>query len=314
MHTAVSGVGFCFFSSSGCRFYAAGVNARSMGRAPHGYPLQGRKNPNFRFVRRCSRVTDKELQKLNRRDLLELLLEQSRQIDKLKAELAQAQQQLEERKLIYDETRAIAAMAVRLDSGVHAMEESTQFLTKEAGSVASATSKLEQLAETFASSVEQYLTEVRVTKYYWERERRKAEERDASRAGYTYRPAEQTADAPPGPAMPEISTTVQEFREPAVSCESSGTPPEDYTVQRATPPGLMILPAKTAAVPEVPEGGRRCRAEGDFSENQWRERPEAKQWASGAAKRMIATGGPPPAQRMEKRALGKTLARWLGNE
>ena len=45
----------------------------------------------FRRDRRTKQLTDQELHKLNRKELLELLLDQSRQIDSLREQLQQAQ-------------------------------------------------------------------------------------------------------------------------------------------------------------------------------------------------------------------------------
>ena len=42
-------------------------------------------------------MTDKELHKLNRKELLELMLDQSRQLDDLREQLRQAQEQLASR-------------------------------------------------------------------------------------------------------------------------------------------------------------------------------------------------------------------------
>ena len=45
-------------------------------------------------------MTDKELHKLNRKELLELMLDQSRQLDDLREQLRQAQEQLASRQLL----------------------------------------------------------------------------------------------------------------------------------------------------------------------------------------------------------------------
>ena len=51
---------------------------------------------------KVSLMTDKELRKLNRAELLQLLLEQSRQNDELHAQLQQANAQLSSRQILLD--------------------------------------------------------------------------------------------------------------------------------------------------------------------------------------------------------------------
>lgn len=62
-------------------------------------------------------MADKTLQKLNRRELLELLVEQNRRIDALEAENEALRQQLEERKLRLENVGSIAEAALQL-SGI----------------------------------------------------------------------------------------------------------------------------------------------------------------------------------------------------
>lgn len=60
-------------------------------------------------------MTQKELQKLNRRELLELMLEQSKQIDELEQELAIARAELKDRRIAVQEAGSIAEAALRLN-------------------------------------------------------------------------------------------------------------------------------------------------------------------------------------------------------
>ncbi len=60
-------------------------------------------------------MTDKELRKLRREDLLQILISQQRQIDELKASLEQAQGQLERRSIAIEEAGSIAEAALRLN-------------------------------------------------------------------------------------------------------------------------------------------------------------------------------------------------------
>ena len=60
-------------------------------------------------------MTEKELKKLSRIDLLEMLLEQSKEVERLNAELKEAQKKLEDRSIQLDEAGSIAEAALRLN-------------------------------------------------------------------------------------------------------------------------------------------------------------------------------------------------------
>ena len=60
-------------------------------------------------------MTDQELRKLSRRDLLELLMSQGRELEALRAELDQAIAALENRKIHLDQAGSIAEAALRLN-------------------------------------------------------------------------------------------------------------------------------------------------------------------------------------------------------
>lgn len=60
-------------------------------------------------------MTDRELQKLKRVELLQLLLEQSRELDALRQELAQARRELEVRELRLQEAGSIAEASMQLN-------------------------------------------------------------------------------------------------------------------------------------------------------------------------------------------------------
>lgn len=60
-------------------------------------------------------MTDKELRKLSRSELLEMLLIQSREVERLKSELEIANQKLENRKIILSESGSIAEAALKLN-------------------------------------------------------------------------------------------------------------------------------------------------------------------------------------------------------
>lgn len=60
-------------------------------------------------------MTDRELQKLKRVELLQLLLEQSRELDALRQELAQARRELEARELRLQDAGSIAEASMQLN-------------------------------------------------------------------------------------------------------------------------------------------------------------------------------------------------------
>ena len=61
--------------------------------------------------------TDRDLKRLTRAELLELLLEQSKEIDRLRDELDAANRQLDERQIVIDRAGSIAEAALQL-SGI----------------------------------------------------------------------------------------------------------------------------------------------------------------------------------------------------
>lgn len=60
-------------------------------------------------------MTDKEVKKLNRAELLEVLLEQSREIERLRAENQELKIQLEDRRIQLASAGSIAEAALRLN-------------------------------------------------------------------------------------------------------------------------------------------------------------------------------------------------------
>ena len=67
-------------------------------------------------------MTDKELKKLNRKQLLELLLRQTERVDKLEQELAETKQRLEDKRITEMEAGSIAEAALRLNGIFEAAE------------------------------------------------------------------------------------------------------------------------------------------------------------------------------------------------
>lgn len=68
-------------------------------------------------------MTDRELRKLSRADLLELLLKESKENEKLRMELEQAKEQLASRKIQIDTAGSIAEAALRLNGVFEAAQQ-----------------------------------------------------------------------------------------------------------------------------------------------------------------------------------------------
>lgn len=60
-------------------------------------------------------MTDKELRKLKRIEILELLLEQSRENERLRAEIAEVNKKLEDKEIAIKEAGSIAEAALKLN-------------------------------------------------------------------------------------------------------------------------------------------------------------------------------------------------------
>lgn len=60
-------------------------------------------------------MTDKELRKLSRAELLEMLLIQSKEVERLKNELEEANRKLDDRRIILEESGSIAEAALKLN-------------------------------------------------------------------------------------------------------------------------------------------------------------------------------------------------------
>lgn len=71
-------------------------------------------------------MTDKELRKMSRGELLEMLVEQSRENDKLRATVAQMQQQLSDRQLRIDQAGSIAEASLQLNQVFEAAQQAAE--------------------------------------------------------------------------------------------------------------------------------------------------------------------------------------------
>mgnify|MGYP006954108526 FL=1 len=68
-------------------------------------------------------MTEKELRRLSRMDLLEMLLEQSKEVEQLRAELETVKKQLEDRRIMEQEAGSIAEVALRLNKVFEAAQQ-----------------------------------------------------------------------------------------------------------------------------------------------------------------------------------------------
>lgn len=78
-----------------------------------GYIIRGK----FGVLAHCEdgHMTDKELKKLSRADLLEMLLAQTKENEQLKEQITQLQKQLHERQIMIDQSGSIAEAALKLN-------------------------------------------------------------------------------------------------------------------------------------------------------------------------------------------------------
>ena len=71
-------------------------------------------------------MSERELRKLNRQELLEMLLAQSKKVEELEDELTQAQAALEERDIVLSEAGSIAEASLRLNGVFEAAQRASQ--------------------------------------------------------------------------------------------------------------------------------------------------------------------------------------------
>ena len=71
-------------------------------------------------------MTDRELRKLKRVELLEIMLEQSKEIERLQAELAQVKEELENKKIAIESSGTLAEAALKLSHVFEAADEAAK--------------------------------------------------------------------------------------------------------------------------------------------------------------------------------------------
>lgn len=67
-----------------------------------------------RFSGRQTAMTEKELLKLNKSEMLEIMLAQSREIDSLREQLAEAEARLEDRRITIEKAGSLAEASLKL--------------------------------------------------------------------------------------------------------------------------------------------------------------------------------------------------------
>ena len=71
-------------------------------------------------------MTAKELKKLKRSELLEMLLARTEEVERLRAELDEAQKQLDDRAIVLENSGSIAEAALKLNGVFEAAEEAAK--------------------------------------------------------------------------------------------------------------------------------------------------------------------------------------------
>ena len=71
-------------------------------------------------------MTDKQLKKLSRRELLELLILQTRKVENLEKQLEEANRQLRDRRILIESSGSLAEAAMKLNGVFEAAERAAQ--------------------------------------------------------------------------------------------------------------------------------------------------------------------------------------------
>ena len=122
-------------------------------------------------------MTERDLKKLNRTDLLELLLQQSREMEQLQDELAQVKHQLSRRTIVLNEAGSIAEAALQLNGVFAAAEnacaqyiESIQHLSRQQEEVC------QQMLQETQAKCDKMMTDAKYqSEIYWDAVNKKVE-------------------------------------------------------------------------------------------------------------------------------------------
>ena len=103
-------------------------------------------------------MTDKELRKLSRQDLLEILLEQSREMDRLRAQVQELEEALENRDLELENAGSIAEASLKLNGVFEAAQAAAdQYLANIRRQNAEAESRCRQMVTQTKEKCDQVL-------------------------------------------------------------------------------------------------------------------------------------------------------------
>ena len=102
------------------------------------------------------RMVEKELKKLSRRELLEILIMQSKRVEKLELQLAEANRKLEDRRIRLEKVGSIAEAALVLNNVFEAAQRAAEQYLENVEIV----SKQSETADLFAESAEAPVPEI----------------------------------------------------------------------------------------------------------------------------------------------------------
>lgn len=102
-------------------------------------------------------MTEKELKKLNRKDLLQMLIEQSQVVQELRDELAEAEEKLEDKTIVIEESGSIAEAALKLNDLFRVAEDTCKDYVDNVSRICKhreeESAKLEEESKTKAKSI-----------------------------------------------------------------------------------------------------------------------------------------------------------------
>lgn len=101
-------------------------------------------------------MVEKELKKLSRRELLEILIMQSKRVEKLEAQLAEANRKLEDRRIRLEKVGSIAEAALVLNNVFEAAQRAAEQYLENVEKV----SKQSETTDRFSEGVETFKEEV----------------------------------------------------------------------------------------------------------------------------------------------------------
>lgn len=107
-------------------------------------------------------MTNKELKRLSRAELLELLVAQSKEIDKLNGLLAKASEELEKKQIAIDEAGSIAVASLKLNGVFESAQQAADlYLTNAKEKAEKTTQNCERLERDTRRKCEQMITKAR---------------------------------------------------------------------------------------------------------------------------------------------------------